>query len=183
MRAPHSVPTTSCTPDTPCGCGRTITLSDTDYPNMRMPFQHVTLAWEASYHRRVGIESLFADLKQNRMTMHRGFFRGLGIGRYTLLIGFTLSALNILTLHDWSARRGTSDPWGRYLGESMPERTPRRAAPPQSGRQVSHEVVGSHPRRQIATLPQQRNPRIPADDHVHPPKTTNYHAPVHRIHR
>ena len=39
MRAPHSVPTTSCTSGTPCGCGRTITLSDADYPDLRMPFQ------------------------------------------------------------------------------------------------------------------------------------------------
>ncbi|KXF50720.1 hypothetical protein AXA44_18255 [Rhodococcus sp. SC4] len=126
MRAPQSVPTTSCTPGTECGCGRTRTLSDTDYPDMRMPFQHGTLAWEASYHRRVGIESVFADLKQNRMTMHRGFFRGFGIRRYTLLAGFALAALNLLILHDAATRRGTLDCWGRFLGEPEPERTPRR---------------------------------------------------------
>ncbi|WP_200887863.1 hypothetical protein [Rhodococcus opacus] len=125
MRAPHSVPTTSCTTGTACGCGRTITLNDSDYPDMRMPFQHGTLAWEASYHRRVGIESVFADLKKNRLGVHRGFFRGFGIRRYTLLAGFTLAALNILSLHDWFARRGIPDPWARYLGEAA-ERTPVR---------------------------------------------------------
>ncbi|MCZ4557912.1 hypothetical protein O4215_20325 [Rhodococcus maanshanensis] len=61
-------------------------MHDTDYPDMRMPFQHGTLAWEASYHRRPGIESVFADLKQNRLHVHRGYFRGFGISRYTLLV-------------------------------------------------------------------------------------------------
>ncbi|WP_043781263.1 hypothetical protein [Rhodococcus sp. JVH1] len=128
MRAPQSVPTTSCTTGTACGCGRTITLNDSDYPDMRMPFQHGTLAWEASYHRRVGIESLFADLNKNRLGVHRGFFRGFGIRRYTLLAGFTLAALNILSLHDWATRRGIPDPWARYLGEAA-ERTPVRGRP------------------------------------------------------
>ncbi|QSE84581.1 hypothetical protein [Rhodococcus koreensis] len=66
------MPTTSRTPGTPCGCGCTITLSDADYPDLRMPFQRGTLVWEASYHRRVGIESLFADLKRNRLTADTG---------------------------------------------------------------------------------------------------------------
>ncbi|SEB80572.1 hypothetical protein SAMN04490239_1737 [Rhodococcus koreensis] len=72
MRDSHSMPTTSRTPGTPCGCGCTITLSDADYPDLRMPFQRGTLVWEASYHRRVGIESLFADLKRNRLTADTG---------------------------------------------------------------------------------------------------------------
>lgn len=71
-------------------------------PASRCGFQHGTLAWEASYHRRVGIESVFADLKKNRLGVHRGYFRGFGIRRYTLLAGFTLAALNILNLHDWA---------------------------------------------------------------------------------
>ncbi|SEB80028.1 hypothetical protein [Rhodococcus koreensis] len=91
-----------------------------------MPFQHGTLDWEASYHRRVGIESVFADLKQNRLGVHRGYFRGCGLRRYTLLAGFTLVALNILNLHDWATRREVLDSWGRFLGEPEPERRPRR---------------------------------------------------------
>ncbi|MGW0177215.1 hypothetical protein ACWDUM_25600 [Rhodococcus sp. NPDC003322] len=126
MRAPHSLPTTSCIRGEDCGCGRTVTLRDTDYPDLRMPFQHGTLAWEASYHRRVGIESLFADLKQNRLHVHRGYFHGFGISRYTLLAGFTLAALNLLILHDWYSKRERLDPWGRYLGEPEPEHTPQR---------------------------------------------------------
>lgn len=58
---------------------------------MRMPFQHGTLAWEASYHRRPGIESVFADLKQNRFHVPCRYFRGFGIRRDTLLVGFTLA--------------------------------------------------------------------------------------------
>ncbi|MFC9790369.1 hypothetical protein [Rhodococcus sp. NPDC127528] len=130
MRAPQSLPTTSCTLGKECGCGRTVTLYDTNYPDMRMPFQHGTLAWEASYHRRVGIESLFADLKQNRLNVHRGYFRGFGIRRYTLLAGFTLAALNLLNLHDWYTKRQSVDPWGRFLGEPEPAHTPRRRMRP-----------------------------------------------------
>ena len=126
MRAPHSVPTTSCTLGTPFGCGRTITLSDADYPDLRMPFQHGTLAREASYHRRAGIESVFADLKKNRLGVHRGYLRGFGIRRYTLLAGSALAALSILNLHDWATRREVLDSWGRFLGEPEPERRPRR---------------------------------------------------------
>ncbi|MGW5149744.1 hypothetical protein [Rhodococcus koreensis] len=85
-----------------------------------------TLAWEASYHRRVGIESLFADLKRNRLGVHRGYFRGFGLRRYNLLAGFTLAALNILNLHDWATRREVLDSWGRFLGEPESERRPRR---------------------------------------------------------
>jgi hypothetical protein len=73
-----------------------------------------------------GIESLFADLKKNRLGVHRGYFRGFGIRRYTLLAGFTLAALNILNLHDWATRREVLDSWGRILGEPEPERRPRR---------------------------------------------------------
>ncbi len=126
MRGSLSLPTTSCTRGEECGCGRTITLRDTDYPDLRMPVQHGTLAWEASYHRRVGIESLFADVKQNRLHVHRGYFRGFGISRYTLLLGFTLAALNLLILFDWHFKRELLDPLGRYLGEREPERTPQR---------------------------------------------------------
>ncbi|MBV6760717.1 hypothetical protein [Rhodococcus opacus] len=46
-------------------------MNDSDYRDMRMPFQRGTLAWEASYHRRVGIESLYADLKSNRLDVHQ----------------------------------------------------------------------------------------------------------------
>lgn len=57
------------------------------------------------------------------MAVHRGFIRGFGIRLYTLLIGFTLAALNILILRDWHNRRESLDPWGRFLGEPEPERT------------------------------------------------------------
>ncbi|MGW5152769.1 hypothetical protein [Rhodococcus koreensis] len=102
---------------TPCGCGRTFTLSDADYPDMRMPFQHGTLAWEASYHRRVGIESLLADLK-NRLGPHRGYFRGFGIRSYTLLAGFHPRRPE----HRESARLGHPARGSRFLGA-----VPRRA--------------------------------------------------------
>ncbi|MGW4479455.1 hypothetical protein [Rhodococcus triatomae] len=126
MRAPHSLPTTSCTRGEDCGCGHTVTLHATDYPDMRMTVQHGTLAWEASYHRRVGIESVFADLKQNRLHVHRGYLRGFGKSRYTLLLGFTLAALNLLILHDWHVKRGLVDPLGMDPGETEPQPTPQR---------------------------------------------------------
>ncbi|MDT2006777.1 hypothetical protein FXW78_23305 [Rhodococcus opacus] len=177
------MPTTSCTPGTPCGCGRTITLSDADYPDMRMPFQHGTLAWEASYHRRVGIESVFADLKKNRLGVHRGYFRGFGIRRYTLLAKFTLAALNILNLHDWATRREVLDGWG-----AVPRRTGTRTPTPTAAaqhpiRDAPRSIVGRHGTGQMTTRPRRRNLRIPAIDRDHRPKMTNYHAPVQQMRR
>ncbi|WP_336883014.1 hypothetical protein [Rhodococcus globerulus] len=62
------------------------------------------------------------------MALHRRLFRGFGIRRYTLLMGFTLAALNILILRDWHTRREQADPWGKFLGEPEPQRmlAPRR---------------------------------------------------------
>ena len=100
MRAPISVPTTACRPGTPCSCRRTVTLWDSDDPDLRMPYQHGGLERKASYFHRVGIESLFADLKSNGMRIHCGFFRWFGLRGYALLIGFTLAALNIPFLRD-----------------------------------------------------------------------------------
>ncbi|MGW0177171.1 hypothetical protein ACWDUM_25380 [Rhodococcus sp. NPDC003322] len=108
-------------------------MHDTDYPDMRMPFQNGTVAWAESYHRHPGIESVFADLKQNRLHVHHGYFRGFGISRYTSLVGFTLAAPNLLNLHDWYSKRERLDPWGQFLGEAEPARTicerPRRVVP------------------------------------------------------
>lgn len=58
MRAPHSGPTTPCRLGTRCSCGRTVTLWDLDYPDLRMPYQHGSLAWAESYFRRAVRESL-----------------------------------------------------------------------------------------------------------------------------
>ncbi|AQA22615.1 hypothetical protein BTZ20_0317 [Rhodococcus sp. MTM3W5.2] len=55
-----------------------MTLCDEDLPNIRMPFQHGYEEWANSYRRRVGIESLFGDLKSNRLHLRRGYaFSGL----------------------------------------------------------------------------------------------------------
>ncbi|WP_280763155.1 hypothetical protein [Prescottella agglutinans] len=126
MRASHTKPTTSCTRGNPCACGTTVTLTDEDFPDRRMPFQYGSLAWEASYFRRVGIESVFGELKANRMAMHRGYFRGFGISRYTLLAGFTLAALNLRVLRDWYSKRGRPDPWEQCFGEPEPDHNARQ---------------------------------------------------------
>jgi len=133
MREDFRKPTVYCTDGKTCGCAITVTLYDTDEPNTRMPFQHGTIEWADSYHRRVGIESVFSDLKANRLHLARGGIRGFGLTRYSLMLGFALAAMNLLILRDWHAKRERLDPWGALLGEPPPP-TPHRDRHPATGR-------------------------------------------------
>ncbi|WP_254622646.1 hypothetical protein [Rhodococcus sp. W8901] len=128
MRQGYEVPTVHCDqlgPGHECGCAKTVTLHDEDFPNIRMPFQHGSSKWFASYHRRVGIESVFGDLKTNRLHVRRGYFRIFGLTGHRLLLGFALAAMNLMILRDWYRERDHIDPWGVLLGEQIPE-IPRR---------------------------------------------------------
>ncbi|NMN99047.1 hypothetical protein [Antrihabitans stalactiti] len=138
MREDFRKPTVYCTGDTACGCAITVTLYDTDEPNLRMPMQHGTREWEDSYYRREGIESLFGDLKGNRLDLHRGAIRGYGLTRYTLLLGFALATMNMAILRDWHAKRHRLDPWGKVLGEPSPP--VRRDRHPATGRRPSRST-------------------------------------------
>jgi hypothetical protein len=143
MRLGYEAPTAYCdrvSAGEACGCTRTVTLSYEDFPNIRMPFQHGSAQWAASYHRRVGIESLFADLKTNRLHMRRGYFRIFGLTRHRLMLGFALAAMNLMILRDWHLKRDSLDAWGKFLGEPEPPRSPRprRHHPP-----IGHTPDGS----------------------------------------
>lgn len=122
MRQGYEVPTVYCDqldPGHECGCAKTVTLHDEDFPNIRMPFQHGSAQWFASYHRRVGIESVFGDLKTNRLHLRRGYFRIFGLTGHRLLLGFVLAAMNLMILRDWYRQRDRLDPWGVLLGEQV----------------------------------------------------------------
>ncbi|AQA25010.1 transposase DDE domain protein [Rhodococcus sp. MTM3W5.2] len=125
MRKGYRIPTAHCDllgPDTECGCAKTVTLSDEDFPNIRMPFQHGSEEWAASYHRRVGIESLFGDLKTNRLHVRRGYLRIFGLTRHQLLLGFTLAAMNLMILREGRRKGQGPDLWAELLGEPEPPR-------------------------------------------------------------
>lgn len=124
MRKGYDVPTARCDrlgPGKECGCAKTVTLHDEDYPNIRMPFQHGSAEWFASYYRREHIESLFGDLKFNRLHERRGFFRIFGLTAHRLLVGFTLTAMNLMMLREWYRQRGQVDGSGQLIGEQPPQ--------------------------------------------------------------
>ncbi|TQF69217.1 hypothetical protein FK531_10735 [Rhodococcus spelaei] len=125
MRLGYEHPTVQCDrrkPDDPCACCKTVTIRNEDQPRTRMPFPHGTKQWFASYHRRVGIESVFGDLKYNVLHLRRGYYRVFGLTAHRLLLGFTLAALNLMILRDWGLKCSTLDFWGKLLGEPEPER-------------------------------------------------------------
>jgi hypothetical protein len=124
---------------------------------------------------------VFADLKKNRLGVHRGYFRGFGIRRYTLLAGFTLAALNILNLHDWATKREVLDSLGAVLRRTGTRTPTPTAASPHPLHHAPRSISGRHGTGQIATPPRQRNPRIPVADLDHPPKMTNYRAQVRQL--
>lgn len=123
MRLGYEHPTVQCDrrhPDDPCACCKTVTLTNEDQPQIRMPFPHGSRQWFASYYRRVGIESAFGGLKSNVLHLRRGYFRIFGLAAHRLLLGFTLAAMNVVTLRYWHLERDLPDPWGQLLGEPDP---------------------------------------------------------------
>ncbi len=127
MRLPHDRPTSACTPDKPCGCAITVTVSPKEYPTARNPMPWGTTRWARSYYRRNGIESTFSELKANRFAFARGSIRGFGLARHTTLLAFALAGLNITLLKEWNENRGQRDPWAVKLGEpGMSRQAPRR---------------------------------------------------------
>jgi len=77
--------------------------------------------WFASYRRRVGIEFVFGDLKDNVLHVRRGHCRVFGLTAHQLLLEFTFAAQNLVTLRDWHLKRGILNSWGKRLGEPKPE--------------------------------------------------------------
>ena len=95
-------------------------------PRERQPEPWRSTAWATAYFRRVGVESLNAELKTHRMDLRRGFTRVFGAIKNTLLLAFAFAATNIRILREWHAKRDLPDPWASALHEPAAPHGPRR---------------------------------------------------------
>ena len=121
MREPHSIPTTTCINGEPCGCGKTITIKDTEHERNRQPLPWQSTRWAKSYNRRSRIEGFFGAVRYQSLNLNRGFFRMTGLAATGLLMAITLIGHNLVSLHAWHTRRGLPEPWQAHL--------PRRGRP------------------------------------------------------
>ncbi|MFE3290556.1 hypothetical protein [Rhodococcus sp. NPDC059234] len=129
MRLGYEHPTVQCDrrrPDDPCACCKSVTLTNEDQSQIRMPFPRGSRRWFASYYRRMGIESAFGGLKSYVLHLRRGYFRIFGLTAHRLLLEFTLAAMNVVTLRSRHLERDLPDPWGQLLGEPDPRHTTSR---------------------------------------------------------
>ncbi len=122
IRLGHHLPTTSCAKGAPCGCGKTVTVPDTDVERDRQPHPWQSTAWVRSYNRRSLIEGLNAQIRFQSLNINRGFIRLNGLASTTLLLAVTLAGRNFDRLHDWHTARGLNDPWQDHLGEPPDDR-------------------------------------------------------------
>jgi hypothetical protein len=122
MRLSYKFPTTTCVQGMPCGCSKVVTIRDTDRERDRQPLPWQSTPWTLSYNRRSLVEGLNAQVKNNNLTINRGFFHMAGLGATTLLLAFTLAGRNTERLHDWYTSRGLPDPWQVQLGEPDDDR-------------------------------------------------------------
>ncbi|HNV10733.1 MAG TPA: hypothetical protein PKN27_05320, partial [Propionibacteriaceae bacterium] len=58
MRMPHTLPTTTCVPGNPCGCGRTVTVHDSELERDRQHHPWQSTRWALSFNRRTLVEGL-----------------------------------------------------------------------------------------------------------------------------
>lgn len=104
MRAPHTIPTTTCVKGQPCGCGRTITLADTDNERDRQRWPWQSTTWALSFNRRTLIEGLFGATRYQNLNLNRGFFRTTGLAATGFLLAITLIGHNLLRPLDRATR-------------------------------------------------------------------------------
>ncbi|MET8682349.1 transposase [Streptomyces sp. NPDC004647] len=117
LRGSHTRPTTACTPGTECACGKTLTLAPDVTAWTKQRNLWGTTAWAADYGRRAAVESGNAEIKTHRLHMDRGFTRVMGTLKNSVLLAFSLAALNVILLRDWHAKRRRLDPWSHLVNE------------------------------------------------------------------
>ena len=122
MREPHTIPTTTCVKGEPCGCGKTVTVKDTDHERDRQPLPWQSTRWAKSYNRRGRIEGLFGAIRYQSLNLNRGFFRMTGLVATGVLLAITLVGHNLVRLHAWHTVRGAPEPWQIHLGEAIDDR-------------------------------------------------------------
>ena len=122
MRMPHTIPTTTCVKDEPCGCGKTVTVEDTDHERDRQPLPWQGNPWATSYNRRTLIEGVFGSTRYQSLNINRGFIRMTGLTATAALLAFAFIGHNLVRLHAWHTTRGLPEPWQVHLGEPVDDR-------------------------------------------------------------
>ncbi len=122
MRLSTRVPTAACTPGEDCGCGKTVTVPDTDHERDRQRLPWQSTAWARSYARRSLAEGLNAQIRYQNLNVNRGFIRMLGYRVTNLLLAITLAGRNVCRLYAWYITRGLPEPWQEELGEPVDDR-------------------------------------------------------------
>ncbi len=127
MREPHTIQTTTCVKGEPCGCGKTVTVKDSDHERDRQRLPWQSTRWAKSYNRRGRIEGFFGGIRYQSLNLNRGFFRMSGLVATGMLLALTLVGRNIVSLHTWHTKRGLPEPWQTHLGEPLDDRPLEKA--------------------------------------------------------
>lgn len=89
-------------------CSGTVSAPPADLPlAQHIPFG--TTAWRISMNRRMAVESVNAALKGGFVNMKRGFFRVFGLTKLTVLLGFTVAAVNLDRIRSYEAKRAEQE--------------------------------------------------------------------------
>lgn len=91
-------PTTTCSKQTPCACGKTITLGPDDLLQIRQRHLYGTTKWKADYGRRSNVESSNSVLKTHHAGLTRGSTRVFGCPKNAILLAFIVGATNLALL-------------------------------------------------------------------------------------
>jgi hypothetical protein len=128
MRMPHTIPTTTCVPGEPCGCGKTLTIHDSLLERDRQHHPWQSTRWALSFNRRTLVEGLIGANRYQRLSVNRGFFRQTGLVATALLMAVTLIGHNLVSLHAWHTNAG--DPSRGRSTSASPSTTDRSTRPP-----------------------------------------------------
>lgn len=127
MREQHTIPTTTCVKGEKCGCGKSVTVKDTDHERDRQRLPWQSTRWAKWYNQRGRVEGLFGAIRYQSLNLNRGFFRMTGLVATGMLLALTLIGHNLVSLHAWHTRRGLPEPWQAHLGEPVDERPLEKA--------------------------------------------------------
>ncbi len=115
MRMPHTIPTTTCIQDEPCGCGKTVTVHDSEHERDRQHHPWQSTRWALSFNRRSLVEGIIGANRFQNLNVNRGFFRMTGLIATGMLLAITLIGHNLVRLHAWHTVRGRPEPWQVHL--------------------------------------------------------------------
>lgn len=139
MRRPNTTPLVFLPHDVARCCNGTLSAPPADLPHtQRIPFG--TTAWRTSMNRRMAVESVNSALKGGYVDTSRGFFRLFGLTKITVLLAFTIAAVNLDRIRSHEAKqeapeqRHTRRPLGagtwRHLLAAINQPEPQDNSPP-----------------------------------------------------